>query len=207
VTDIENRIRDLAARQAGALGKGIDARMAELAGDDESHLLVYRVLGIPDEEGRRIDMYQNRGRLLYKRAGAFLESAARLCFAERFPGSAKAFVENRKGERPRRFEIDCLVGNDALEIKWRDATTDGDHILKEDARLRAIAEAGYVPIRVMFYRPNRAKAVRVQEIVEDRYAKLGGQYHSGGAAWKYVKDRTGVDLKKILETIAGEERR
>jgi hypothetical protein len=59
----------------------------------------------------------------------------------------------------------------------------------------------------MFYRPNRAKAVRVQEIVEDRYAKLGGQYRSGGAAWKYVKDRTGVDLKKILETIAGEERR
>lgn len=205
--DIEQKIRDLAARERSALGKVIDARMAELASDDESHLLVYRVLGIPDEEGRRIDMYQNRGRLLYKRAGAFLESAARLCFVERFPGSAKAFVENKKGKRPRRFEIDCLVGNDALEIKWRDATTDGDHILKEDARLRAIAKAGYVPIRVMFYRPIRAKAVRVQEIVEDRYAKLGGQYHSGDSAWRYVKERTGVDLKKILETIVGEEPR
>ena len=37
-------------------------------------------------------------------------------------------MENSEGNRPKTFEIDFLNDNDAIEIKWRDATTDGDHI-------------------------------------------------------------------------------
>jgi len=41
--------------------------------DDNSHYLVYRVLGITTEEGQLIDIYQNTGRFLYKYAVSFLE--------------------------------------------------------------------------------------------------------------------------------------
>jgi hypothetical protein len=59
--------------------------------------------------------------------------------------------------------VDCLVGSDALEIKWRDATTDGDHITKEHTRMQAVRDAGYKPVRVMFYYPNREQAIRIPE--------------------------------------------
>ncbi len=79
--------------------------------------------------------------------------AAKLCFKSAFPDAGALRIENTQGHRPKTFEIDCLVGTDALEIKWRDATTDGDHITKEHTRIQAISSAGYTPIRVMFYYP------------------------------------------------------
>ena len=51
------------------------------------HYLLYQVLGISDEEGRLIDVYQSKGRFLYNYAGRFLEAAAKRCFVERFPTS------------------------------------------------------------------------------------------------------------------------
>ena len=39
--------------------------------------------------------------------------------------------------------IDFLNGTDAIEVKWRDATTDGDHITKEQTRVKVIHEKGY----------------------------------------------------------------
>ena len=50
----------------------------------------------------------------------------------------KTLVANTHGNRPKTFEIDFLNGNDAIELKWRDATTDGDHINKEHARVKVI---------------------------------------------------------------------
>lgn len=93
---------------------------------------------------------------------------------------------------------------DAFEIKWRDATTDGDHITKEHTRLRAIADAGYKPVRIMFYYPNREQAIRIQQTLETLYAGVKGEYYHGEAAWNCVKQYTGVDLKAILESIARE---
>jgi len=82
---IEEKIRKLAAEYAERLKERIDQRVEEMEGDDKSHFLVYRVLGITDEEGHLIDVYQNKGRFLYRYAGAFLESAAKLCFREKYP--------------------------------------------------------------------------------------------------------------------------
>lgn len=48
--------------------------------DNKDHYLVYRVLGISTHEGDLVDLYQNKGRFLYKYAGSFLEDAAHLCF-------------------------------------------------------------------------------------------------------------------------------
>lgn len=172
--------------------------------DDTSHFLVYRVLGITDEEGHLIDVYQNKGRFLYRHAGSFLEKAAMLCFQSTDPKAASHRIPNTEGGRPRNFQIDCLSGNDAIEIKWRDATTDGDHITKEHTRIRVIAAAGMTPIRVMFYYPNRQQAMRIQRTLSTLYDGIGGQYYFGDAAWSFMTDRTGVDLLGLLQQIADE---
>ena len=51
----------------------MDARVVEMETDDNSHYLLYRVLGISTSEGKKIDEYQNKRRFLYKYAGSFLE--------------------------------------------------------------------------------------------------------------------------------------
>ncbi len=199
-----DNIRQLADRYAQRLQTAIEGRVVEMQGDELSHYLIYRVLGISEREGHLIDVYQNKGRFLYKYAGSFLEEATKLCFKEAFPDSASLRIENTRGQRPKTFEIDCLVGNDALEIKWKDATTDGDHITKEHTRIQVISDAGYTPIRVMYYYPNRAQAIRIQETLETLYEGVGGEYYYGDAAWNYVRDKTVIDLKAILEEIANE---
>jgi hypothetical protein len=204
-SQIAQDIKTLADEHAADLKSKIEGRVVDMEADDNSHYLIYQVLGVSDEEGKLIDTYQNKGRFLYKYAGSFLEQAAKLCFLERFPESKSVRIENTQGQRPKTFEIDCLVDSkDAMEIKWRDATTDGDHITKEHTRLRVIAEAGYKPIRIMFYYPNRQQAIRIQQTLETLYSGVNGEYHYGDAAWDYIKKYTGVDLKGVLESIAAE---
>lgn len=201
---IQQALRDLAIGYSNRLLAAIDQRTEEMLADDVSHYLIYRVLGISHFEGQQIDLYQNKGRFLYKYAGSFLEQATKKCFEHTFPDSGSIRIPNSKGQRPKTFEIDCLVDNDAIEIKWKDATTDGDHITKEHTRIQVIADAGYIPIRVMFYYPNRQQAMRIQQTLKTLYQGIGGHYYYGDSAWKYVFERTGVDLKAILEQIANE---
>lgn len=201
---IEQEIKTLAKKYADNLKSQIDIRTEEMKGDDKSHYLIYQVLGITDEEGDLIDLYQNKGRFLYKYAGSFLEEATKQCFLHKFSASATIKIVNTLGQKPKTFEIDCLEGNNAIEIKWKDATTDGDHITKEHTRIKVIHAAGYKPIRVMFYYPNREQAMRIQSTLETLYKGIGGEYYHGDRAWDYVKKRTGIDLKKILEKIAEE---
>lgn len=200
--DIFTDIKRLADQYAAQLKKQVDAREKEMADDDTSHYLLYRVLGVANQEGRFIDLYQSKGRFLYKYAGAFLEEATVACIKQRFPESAKIRIPNTLGSRPKTFEIDCLVGKAAHEIKWRDATTDGDHITKEHTRVKAICERGYTPVRVMFYYPQRTQAIKVQETLETLYRGVGGKYFYGDSAWSYIRELTGVDLLAILERIA-----
>ncbi|MFA6407277.1 MAG: ApaLI family restriction endonuclease [Candidatus Paceibacterota bacterium] len=201
----EEKIRILADKYAVALKGKIDERVSVMKSDDNSHYLIYRVLGISEKEGELIDVYQNKGRFLYKYAGSFLEAAAILCFKEKFPeAQAKLRIPNTIGQRPATFEIDCLIENDAYEIKWRDATTDGDHITKEHTRLKNINNAHYRPIRVMFYYPNREQAIRIQQTLKTLYLGFKGEYYFGDEAWEHIHTKTGIDLKGILIKIAEE---
>ena len=196
-------IRALAKSYREELNLRIGERITEMANDDNSHFLIYRVLGISIDEGVNIDIYQNKGRFLYKYAGSFLEAATIICFKKAFPeAQEKVMIENTIGVRPKRFEIDCLVNNNACEIKWRDATTDGDHITKEHTRIKVISNAGYKPIRIMFYYPNRAQAINIQKTLETLYLGIGGEYYYGDNAWQYIKTQTGIDLEQILEELA-----
>ncbi len=202
--NVEQEIRDLATDYAIKLEQKIAFRVEEMEKDDSSHFLVYRVLGISSEEGHLIDVYQNKGRFLYNAAGRFLEEVTKICFLAKYPTSGSVRIPNTEGRRPKTFEIDCLVGSDAIEIKWRDATTDGDHVTKEHTRISTIVATGYVPIRIMFFYPNRSQAIKIQKTLATLYAGVGGQYYFGDAAWDYVQKRTDISLKSILEKLADE---
>ena len=203
---IQEKILALSEKYSKTLRQKMTGRITEMEADNNSHYLIYRVLGIATEEGKLIDEYQNMGRFLYKYAGSFLEEAAILCFEEKFPKTQRKLrIPNKLGSRPVTFEIDCLVGKDAYEIKWRDATTDGDHITKEHARVKNIKNAGYKPIRIMFYYPNCTQAIRIQETLKTIYAGVSGEYYFGKGAWEIIKKKTGVDLLSILEKIADQK--
>lgn len=204
MSDIKDKIKILAQRYAEGLEKKIEGRVIEMKEDDTSHFLIYQVLGVSDLEGELIDVYQNKGRFLYKYAGSFLEDAVFLCFKEKFPEAEKVKVENTIGKRPKQFEIDCLIGKNAIEVKWRDATTDGDHIVKEHTRVQVIKNHGLTPIRLMFYQPNRLQAIRIQATLKTLYEGIEGEYYSQADAWNYVNEKTEIDLKAILEEIAEE---
>lgn len=198
-----DHILALSESYATRLQQVMDMRDTEMGADDNSHYLIYRVLGVTDREGDLIDRYQNKGRFLYKYAGSFLEDAATMCFAHRYPDAAgKTRIPNTQSVRPKTFEIDFLINDRAYEIKWRDATTDGDHITKEHTRALTIQEAGFIPVRVMFYYPNRQLAIRIQRTLETLYKGMGGEYYYGDSAWEHVESFTGIDLLGILQRIA-----
>ena len=200
--ELIKKIELLAETYSKNLKEKIEERKSEMESDDTSHYLIYRVLGITDEEGKLIDSYQNTGRFLYKYAGSFLEEATILCFNFKYPEGEKTKIPNTEGEKPNTFEIDFLNKTDALEVKWRDATTDGDHITKEHTRVKAIRNKGYKPIRVMFYYPQRDQAKRIQDTLKTLYAGVNGEYYADEEAWTFIKTYTGVDLKQILTDIA-----
>lgn len=201
---LKSQIKALAQKYSDALNAKVTERMEAMKADDTSHYLIYQVLGINIEEGYMIDLYQNKGRFLYKYAGSFLEEAAIKCFQFKYPNAEKVRIENNQGSRPRTFEIDCLVDNKAYEIKWRDATTDGDHITKEHTRVKVIQSYGYKPMRIMFYYPNRDQAIKIQKTLETLYLGVNGEYIYGDSAWEYLYDETGVNLKQILMDIVSE---
>lgn len=202
--NLYTEIKSLSDKYASELRSKIDERTEEMKSDDNSHSLIYRVLGISESEGNLIDIYQNKGRFVYKYAGSFLEEAAVLCLKHKFPNGSKTRIPNTLGKKPATYEIDFLNKSDALEIKWRDATTDGDHITKEHTRVKVISQKGYKPIRVMFYYPQREQAIRIQETLKTLYEGIKGEYYAGDDAWNFIKNYTGFDLKEILEKIADE---
>lgn len=202
--ELIQKIKTLAETYSANLNEQISLRKEEMKADDTSHYLIYRVLGITSKDGQLIDEYQNVGRFLYKYAGSFLEEAATLCLNFKYAEGIKTNVVNTLGQRPKTFEIDFLNGSDAIEVKWRDATTDGDHITKEHTRVKVIREHGHKPIRIMFYYPQREQAIKIQETLKTLYAGVDGEYYGGDEAWEYLKAYSGVDLKAILTQIANE---
>ena len=88
------KIKELANKYRSNLKNKLENRIEEMGNDDNSHYLIYKVLGISEKEGELIDIYQNKGRFLYKYAGSFLEEAAFLCFKSKFPSAKKEKIDN-----------------------------------------------------------------------------------------------------------------
>ncbi len=201
--DIDKELLEILYKYKEKLHKKIKDREIEMQNDNTEHYMVYNALGFTSKEGYQIDYQQNVGRFLYKYAGSMLEEMAIQCFKMKYPASQQKFKLNNTVDNgsPKTVEIDCLVGNKAYEIKWKDATTDGDHINKEYKRIRIIKKAGYIPVRIMFFEPNRTQAVSIQTKLRKLYKEIGGEYYSGNDAWNYIKNETGIDLKNLFESI------
>ncbi|MCD8325220.1 MAG: ApaLI family restriction endonuclease [Lachnospiraceae bacterium] len=200
--DRDERLHKIIMRYRTELQTKIRNRKTEMEQDNNEHYLVYNALGFTSQEGYEIDFQQNVGRFLYKYAGSLLEELAINCFKEKFPDAQeKVKLLNTIDQSPKHFEIDCLVGNNAYEIKWKDATTDGDHISKEHKRVQVIKNAGYIPIRIMFFEPNRDQAIRIQGALKKLYEDIGGEYYSGKAAWDYIRKMTEIDLRGLFENM------
>ena len=197
----EKEIFEIAKNYRKKLEEKINERKLEMKKDDISHYFIYSVLGIKENDGEKIDIHQNIGRFLYKYAGSFLEETAIICLKSKFPDAQKVKIPNKLSGSPKTFEIDCLVGNEAIEVKWRDATTDGDHINKEHRRIEAIKNEGLTPIRIMFFRPNRKQAQKIQERLKAIYEEVNGEFYVHKAAWDYLKRKTDIDLNNVLEKI------
>ena len=99
----------MASRYAEELKQRVERRTVEMEQDDTSHYLLYRVLGVMEEEGRLIDLYQNKGRFLYKYAGSFLEEAAVACIKHRFPQATRVKIPNPSGGRPKTLDRKSVV--------------------------------------------------------------------------------------------------
>lgn len=205
---VEQQIRTLAETYKNQLSNQIASRKEEMEKDNLDHYVLYNALGVSDDEGYDIDFYQNIGRFLYKYAGSFLEEAAKICFVNKFgeDNAKRDYVPNvsdtSSNPTPKRFEIDCLVNETiGIELKWRDATTDGDHKNKEKKRVQSVAAAGYHPVRLMFYKPNRTQSIKIQKGIKEIYEELGGEYYAGIDAFNYVKNMTDIDLLNIIESL------
>jgi len=200
----KQEIKLIVERYKNNLKNKINSRIIEMNTDNFDHYLIYNLLGITNNEGKLIDEYQNVGRFLYRYAGSLLEEVTKFCFSHTFSEKCKLNekINNTVGIKPKTFEIDCLVENKAYEIKWRDATTDGDHITKEHTRIQVISDKGYIPIRIMYYYPNREQAQRIQSTLETLYKGIGGEYYRGDVAWDYVHELTKINLLKILKDIS-----
>ncbi len=200
--DKDERLLKIVLRYREELQRKIKERQYEMQQDNNDHYLIYNALGFTSKEGYQIDFQQNVGRFLYKYAGSLLEELAIKCIKKAHPDAKeKVKLPNTIDKSPKTVEIDCLVGKRAYEIKWKDATTDGDHIKKEHKRVKIIKDAGYVPIRIMFFEPNRDQAIKIQAKLKKLYEDIGGEYYSGEDAWRYLEKETGIDLKKLFEKL------
>lgn len=202
--DKNDRLLKIILKYREKLQEKIKDREEEMREDNTEHYMIYNALGFTNEEGYQIDYQQNVGRFLYKYAGSMLEELVISCFKLAYPDlQQKVRLQNTIDNSPKMIEIDCLIGKKAYEIKWKDATTDGDHIRKEHKRIKIIKEAGYTPIRIMFFKPNRTQAISIQDKLKTFYEKAGGEYYSGEDAWNYIKKETGVNLKFLFEQLKG----
>lgn len=201
---VAEQVLSLANSYRDKLKSKIKERKQEMEEDDLAHHLVYSSLGISHSNGIDIDFYQNVGRFLYTNSGNFIEQAAIICLQDKFPGAKKKKITNRTSSGSKTFEIDCLIGRRAHEIKWRHATTDGDHLKKEKFRIESIKKSKFTPIRLVFFSPNRKAAKKIQKNLKDLYEREGGEYYEGKAAWSYLRKLTGVNLKKVLEEVSKE---
>jgi hypothetical protein len=185
-------------RNQKTLQQKIEERRIEMSGNSIEHFELYRVLGFPDKEGAKIDLYQNIGRFVYKYAGALLEQST-VAVLQYTKDGESIRIPNTINQSPKRLQIDFFVRSDnkAHEIKWRDATTDGDHVRKEHDKVQCIIDAGMIPVRIMYYMPNSKQAIRIQKRIIAIY-KEHGEAYTGKEAWQYIRDYTGFDLRSYL---------
>ena len=181
------------------LKQKIDDRKIEIKSEVNAHWELYQLLGGFDKsESFNVDFYQNVGRFFFKYAGSMLEEMV-IEIIKNKKKAEKIYIENTISTNPKKFEIDCFVKEDnrGHEIKWRDATTDGDHKKKEETKLKQLEKNNIIPVKIMFYMPEREQAKKIQTNIIKLY-KVKGFSYVGDEAWKYITDYCGFNLRNFL---------
>lgn len=176
----------------------IEQSLADLKQAQHDHEWMLELAGGVGEEIRQMESAHQSLRIIYRAAGSIMEESVKACLCRLKNYQPSQKLDNLIGNRPKQHEVDCLVGNRAYEIKWRDATTDGDHRSKEIERIRNMLAHGLTPVRLMFFIPHNKSAMAIQQSVRKSYEELGGHYHCGPDAWEHVKKLSGHDLRQIL---------
>lgn len=192
--DVNERIANILGHHAAEVRRRFAEVRERMDTADRDYSRVYRALGLDDATGRDLDERHLEARFVYNHAGVMIEKVAIECVMSRHAARKKVLVDNVASARPIKFEIDVVVERDGIEIKWKDATTDGDHVTKEKHRVASIKEAGYRPIRLMFFEPSAPQSKKIQDRLSEEYAKIGGEFHRGLAAFDFIRRYTGVDM-------------
>ena len=124
IAKLHSVLDGIVERNKKTLQQKIEERRLEMSENSIEHFKLYRVFGFSDEEGFRIDLYQNIGRFVYKYAGALLEQST-VAVLQYTKDGESIRIPNTINRSPKRFQIDFFVRSDnkAHEVKWRDATT------------------------------------------------------------------------------------
>lgn len=175
----------------------IKKRMEKVRKEIPEYYEIMELYGFKKDDCMKLDIYHNTSRLTFRSLGKLLEDLTTTVLSHT-KGGHKLQLTN-PNPPPTTFYIDWVIPkeNRAYEIKWRDATTDGDHVRKEEAKISAISNSGYKPIRVMYYRPTRLQAQAICDRVTRLYKKHGEAY-IGKDAWNHIKAYTGFDLRNFV---------
>lgn len=156
------------------------------------HYELYNVLGIEDASLMEREHYKMR--VVAANVGRMMEEVVIATLLHKFPqAKPKHKVANIRSPSPSMYEIDCLIDNTAVEIKFRETTTDGDHAKKEENKLQTIIDYNLIPVRLIMYGTPTSK-----DLIE-AYQQNDGLYLVGDEAWQWIQDQTGVDLRSVLK--------
>ena len=196
---LEKELKIIFCKHKKMLKQKINERKDKIQLEENRHWEIYELLGDFDkEESFKVDYYQNAGRYFFRHCGSMLEEMV-IKIIKNKKYAEKTYIENTISTNPKRFEIDCFVKEDnkGHEIKWRDATTDGDHRKKEETKLKQMIKNGIKPVKLMFYMPEREQAKKIQLSIIELYNQTG-ESHVGKQAWSYLKNYCDFDLYNFL---------
>ena len=71
------------------------------------------------------------------------------------------------------------------------------------AKLEGIRIKNFYKI-IMFYYPNRDRAIKIQQALEAICTGMGGKYFFGDSAWEHIKSISNVDLHGLLQEMANQ---
>jgi hypothetical protein len=150
------------------------------------------------EEINLIEKYHIMARILSANTGRIFDNVVKFIISDVEGGQTEYW--NNLNSHPMKFEIDIVnhTKKIAYEIKWRDATTDGDHKNKEFRKVDFIKNKGYKPIRLTFFLPELERSVKAQKDIIDYYS-MNGLSYTGKEAFEYINTLANIDLKHIIK--------
>jgi len=86
---------------------------------------------------------------------------------------------------------DFVLGNDAIDVKYRIGSGDSGTLKKFRANGRLLRESGYTTVLLVLRTDNLSAAVRAHEV-------SGWQVYIGDESFTYLLDKTGIDLATFL---------